>query len=79
VFSNWDAALGSVIAINQSAFNDAISAGHGTSSGWNGVIPGIAVVAIAGLTLAGARQRLSEYRRASAGQLESVATLRYHP
>jgi hypothetical protein len=61
-FGNWDAALGSVITINQDAFDSAIADGHRTGSGWNGVIPGAAVVVIAGLALAGARRRLTEYR-----------------
>lgn len=60
-FSNWDAALGSVIAINENAFTAAIRDGNSTGSGWNGVIPAIVVIAIAALTVAGTRRRLAEY------------------
>jgi len=61
-FNTWEAALTSVIAINQNAFNSAIRTGQNDGSGWDGLIPAIAVVAIAGLTIAGTRRRLAEYR-----------------
>ena len=61
-FNNWDAALTSVIAINQHAFTVAVHSGEDDGSGWNGPIPVLAVIAIASTTIAGARRRLAEYR-----------------
>jgi len=61
-FGNWDAALGSLIAINENAFNAATAAGASAGSGWTGVIPAVGVVVIAGLTVAGTWRRIREYR-----------------
>lgn len=61
-FSNWNAALGSLIAINENAFTAAIAVGTSTGSGWTGVIPAVGVVVIAGLTVAGTWRRIAEYR-----------------
>jgi hypothetical protein len=60
-FNNWDSALGSVITINQDAFTAAVRQGGDDGSGWNGLIPGLAVAAIAALTIVGVRRRLAEY------------------
>ena len=60
-FNNWDSALGSVITINQDAFAAAVRQGGDDGSGWNGLIPGLAVAAIAALTIVGVRRRLAEY------------------
>lgn len=38
-FSNWDAALGSLIAINEKAFTAATTAGTRSGSGWTRVVP----------------------------------------
>ena len=61
-FNNWAAALGKVTGINQNAFTAAIHDGNSTGSGWNGVIPAVAVAAIVVLTVAGTWRRLAEYR-----------------
>lgn len=61
-FNQYDAALTSVITINQDAFGTAVQAGQSGASGWNGVIPGAAVLLIAALTVTGVRPRLAEYR-----------------
>jgi hypothetical protein len=61
-FNAWDTALGSVITINEKAFASAINAGHSDGSGWNGLFPGLAVVAITAAAVAGVRRRLAEYR-----------------
>jgi hypothetical protein len=60
-FNNWDAALTSVITINQDAFTAAIHDGGADGSGWNGVIPGLAVAAIVVISFAAVRRRLAEY------------------
>ena len=61
-FSNWDAALGSLIAINEKAFTAATTAGTRTGSGWTRVVPVVGIAVIAGLTVAGAWRRIGEYR-----------------
>jgi len=61
-FSNWDAALGSLIAINEKAFTAATTAGTRTGSGWARVVPVVGIAVIAGLTVAGAWRRIGEYR-----------------
>jgi hypothetical protein len=61
-FNAWDTALSSVITINEKAFASAINAGHNEGSGWNGLIPGLAVVVIAAAAVTGVRRRLAEYR-----------------
>jgi hypothetical protein len=61
-FNAWDTALTSVITINQKAFTTAIQDGHSDGSGWNGPIPGIAVLGIAAAAVAGVRRRVAEYR-----------------
>jgi hypothetical protein len=61
-FNSWDTALTSVITINQDAFTAAVHDGQSAGDGWNGPIPGAAVVAIAVIAIAGTRRRLAEYR-----------------
>jgi hypothetical protein len=61
-FSNWDAALGSLIAINEKAFTAATTAGTRTGSGWTRVVPAVGTAVIVGLTVAGAWRRIGEYR-----------------
>jgi hypothetical protein len=61
-FTRYAGALSDVIAINQHAFNQAISDSQGESNGLTSLIPGIAVILITVLVLAGVRPRLAEYR-----------------
>jgi hypothetical protein len=61
-FNRWDSALGSVITINENAFTSAIADGHTTGSPWIALIPALGTALIVGLTIAGARPRLAEYR-----------------
>jgi hypothetical protein len=61
-FNNWDAALGTVVTINENAFTGAIADGDSTGSGWTGLIPAAAAAVIVGLTVAGTWRRLAEYR-----------------
>jgi hypothetical protein len=61
-FTQYDNALVALTAINQRAFNQAISAGQQGLTGWAGPIPAVAVILIAGLVLAGVRPRLAEYK-----------------
>lgn len=61
-FNNWDAALGTVITINENAFTAAIADGNSTGTGWTGLIPTAAAAVIIGLTVAGTWRRLAEYR-----------------
>ncbi len=62
-FNQWDAALGSVIAINEDAFSAAIRDGHSTGSPWIALIPAVGTALIVGLAIAGTHPRLAEYRR----------------
>lgn len=61
-FNNFDTALTAAIAIDENAFAAAIKHGDDTASRWTGVVPALAVVAIAGLTVAGTWRRIREYR-----------------
>jgi uncharacterized membrane protein len=61
-FTQYDHALATLIAINQRAFNGAISAGQRGINGWTGLIPAVAVILITALVLIGVRPRLAEYR-----------------
>ncbi len=61
-FTQYDNALVALIAINQRAFDGAISAGQQDMNGWTGYIPAAAVAFIIVLVLAGVRPRLAEYR-----------------
>ncbi len=61
-FYRYDKALVGLIDINQRAFSQAISASQSGTSGWTGLIPAGAVLAIIVLALAGVRIRLAEYR-----------------
>lgn len=61
-FTQYDNALAALIAINQRAFNGAISTGQQGVNGWTGLIPAVAVILVTGLVLAGVRPRLAEYR-----------------
>ena len=61
-FTQYDNALLAVIAINQHAFNAAITAGQHGVSGWTGLIPAAAVILIIALLLAAVLPRLAEYR-----------------
>jgi hypothetical protein len=60
-FNAFDAALGTWIQINQSAFDRAVAAGMGNLSGWQ-VYPALAMLLVVALTFAGLRPRLGEYR-----------------
>jgi hypothetical protein len=61
-FTQYQNALAALIAINQRAFNRAISAGQQGLNGWTGPIPAAAVILVTVLVLAGVRPRLAEYR-----------------
>jgi len=61
-FSQYDAALSSVIAINSSAFTAAVQDGGDGAVGWDLGFPALGLVLLATLTFAGARPRLAEYR-----------------
>ena len=61
-FSQYDNALVALIAINQSAFDGAISAGQQDMNGWTSYIPAAAAALIIVLVLVGVRPRLAEYR-----------------
>jgi len=61
-FSQYDAALSSVIAVNSSAFTAAIRDGEDGAVGWELGFPGLAAVLVVALALAGVRPRLAEYR-----------------
>jgi hypothetical protein len=61
-FSQYDAALSSVIAVNSAAFTAAISDGEDGAVGWELGLPAIGLVLVAALTFAGVRPRLAEYR-----------------
>ncbi len=60
-FNRWDAALGSVITINENAFIAAIHSGHAGGSLWITLIPALGAALIVALTIAGVRPRLAEY------------------
>jgi hypothetical protein len=62
-FTQYDAALSSVIAVNSTAFTAAIAGGGNGASDWDQVLGGLAIVLLAALTVAGVRPRLAEYRR----------------
>ena len=62
-FNQYDAALSSVLAINQRAFTSALQAGQHAIADWELAFPAAGAVLIAALTLAGVRPRLAEYRR----------------
>ena len=61
-FTQYDNALLAVIAINQHAFNAAITAGQHGVQGWTGLIPAAAVMVILALLVVGVLPRLAEYR-----------------
>jgi hypothetical protein len=61
-FNTWITDLDSVITINQNAFAAAVHTGQSDGSDWNGLIPGVAVIAIIVLSVLGVRRRLAEYR-----------------
>jgi hypothetical protein len=61
-FNQYSVALASVTAINQRAFGAALQAGQATVGGWEAGFPAAGGVLLAGLTLAGVRRRLAEYR-----------------
>lgn len=60
-FGQYTAALSEIIAVNQKAFDTALSAGGGEAAGGSTVFPAAAAL-LAVLALAGARPRLAEYR-----------------
>jgi hypothetical protein len=60
-FNKYDAALSSVIAINQDAFTVAVQAGEGGAASWDIAFPAAGAVLLAALVLAGVRPRLAEY------------------
>jgi hypothetical protein len=61
-FNQYDAALSRVIAVNSAAFTAAVHDGEGGGTGWELVFPGLGLVLVAALTVAGVRPRLAEYR-----------------
>lgn len=61
-FTRYDSALATLIAINQHAFNEAVSTGQDEMNGWTGLIPAAAVALITILVVIGVRPRLAEYR-----------------
>jgi hypothetical protein len=61
-FSQDDAALSAVIAVNARAFTAAITQGEAGAAGWEFGLPGLGLLLLAALTLAGVRPRLAEYR-----------------
>jgi hypothetical protein len=61
-FNQYDAALSGVIAVNSRAFTAAVNDGEGGGTGWELVFPGLGLVLVAALTVAGVRPRLAEYR-----------------
>jgi hypothetical protein len=61
-FNRYDAALSSVISINQNAFVSAVQAGQDDASGWSGTFPAAAAAVIAALIIIGVWPRISEYR-----------------
>jgi len=62
-FSQYDAALSAVIAVNARAFTAAIGQGEAGGAAWEAGLPALSLALLAGLTLAGLRPRLAEYRR----------------
>jgi hypothetical protein len=62
-FNQYDAALSSVIAVNANAFTAAVHDGEDGATGWDLVLPALAVVLLITLTFTGVRPRLTEYRR----------------
>jgi hypothetical protein len=60
-FTQYDQALTAVTAINQTAFDQAISAGNHELDGWYLKLA-IGAAAVALLTFLGVRRRLAEYR-----------------
>ncbi|MDL4773675.1 MULTISPECIES: hypothetical protein [Thermomonosporaceae] len=60
-FNAYDAALRSLTALHQGAFDSAIEAGDGGLRAWR-VLPPAAALVIAALTVAGVRPRLAEFR-----------------
>jgi hypothetical protein len=61
-FNQYDAALSGVIAVNSRAFASAVSDGEDGGTSWELVFPGLGLVLVAALTVAGVRPRLAEYR-----------------
>jgi len=61
-FSQYDAALSAVIAVNARAFTAAIGQGEAGGALWEAGLPALSLALLAGLTLAGVRPRLAEYR-----------------
>lgn len=61
-FARYDSSLVALIAINQHAFDQAISTGEQDAMGWTGLIPAGAGLLIMLLVLIGVRPRLAEYR-----------------
>jgi hypothetical protein len=51
-----------VIAVNTRAFTVAVHDGEDGGTGWELVFPGLGLVLVVALTLAGVRPRLAEYR-----------------
>jgi hypothetical protein len=61
-FNQYDAALSGVIAVNSRAFTATVHDGEGGGTGWELLFPGLGLVLVAALTVAGIRPRLAEYR-----------------
>ena len=61
-FGRYDAALKTVIDINQRSFDAAIRDGDGQLAGWTWQLPALGALLVVGLTAAGVWRRLAEYR-----------------
>ena len=61
-FNSYDAALSSVITINDRAFTAAVASGEAGAAGWDVGLPALGVLLVAALTIGGVRPRLAEYR-----------------
>jgi hypothetical protein len=61
-FNQFDSSLMALIGINQKAFDTAIHSGQDKVTGWSSVVPGLGVLLVVGLLLAGLWPRVAEYR-----------------
>jgi hypothetical protein len=61
LFFGYDQALSELIALNERAFKDAVTAGENILAGW-AWIPPITMILVAALVVIGAAPRLAEYR-----------------
>jgi hypothetical protein len=61
-FNSYDAALSSVITINDRAFTAAVASGEDGAVGWEVGLPALGGLLVVALTIGGVRPRLAEYR-----------------